>query len=143
SGDAAARAGATVLRHARNRGKGAALRTLFAEADRRGFRLAISLDADGQHLPSDIPSVLAAALEAPEAITVGARDLIAAGAPSQTDFGRRSSNWWVWFETGEDIPDSQSGFRAYPLPLTRRLWAWRSRYDFEVEVLLKAAWAGL
>lgn len=143
SGDAAERAGGIVLRHGKNRGKGAALQTLFAEAERRGFRLAVSLDADGQHQPSDIPKLLAVALEAPDAITIGARDQLAAGAPARNDFGRRASNWWLWFETGEDIPDSQSGFRVYPLALTRKLGAWRSRYDFEMEVLLKAAWAGL
>lgn len=143
SGEAAARAGATVLAFERNRGKGAALRALFEEARRRGFRYVITLDADGQHLPEDLPRLATAIESAPGALIVGERDLARAGAPGASRFGRRFSNFWVWFETGQRVADSQCGFRAYPLPECAELPVRRARYDFEVEVLLRAAWAGI
>ncbi|MCI0673317.1 MAG: glycosyltransferase family 2 protein, partial [Myxococcaceae bacterium] len=143
SGDEAERSGATVLRHGTNQGKGVALRTLLEEANRRGFRFALALDADGQHFPDDLPVLVAAAAREPGALVVGARDLVAAGAPSSSQFGRKFSNFWVWFEGGTRVEDSQSGFRAYPLPECLQLRTHNRRYDFEVEVLLQAAWAGL
>lgn len=144
SGENARAAGAVLLTHPVNQGKGAALRTLFEEAHRRGFRYVISLDADGQHYPDDIPSVAGAVAEHPGAVVVGSRpDLAVSGAPGSSQFGRKFSNFWVWFESGVKVDDSQSGFRAYPLPEVLELGAKRSRYDYEVEILLRAAWAGL
>ena len=143
SGEAAEKAGGILLRHETNRGKGAALRTLLEEASRRGFRYAISLDADGQHLPADLPVFARQASEEPGALFIGARDLRGARAPPSSEFGRKFSNFWLWFESGWRVDDSQCGYRAYPLPETLQLAANRHRYDFEVEVLLRAAWAGL
>jgi len=143
SGEEAKKAGAVLLRHQTNRGKGVALRTLFEEASRRGFRYAISLDADGQHLSEDLPILARLASEEPGALFIGARNLRGARAPSSSEFGRKFSNFWVWFESGWRVADSQCGYRAYPLPETLQLATKRHRYDFEVEVLLRAAWAGL
>lgn len=143
SGAAAEAAGAVVLRHARNEGKGVALRTLLAEAHRRGFRHAISMDADGQHLPSDLPMMASALIDEPGSLVLGARNLVAAGAPPSSEFGRRSSNWWIWFETGLRLPDTQSGFRGYPVPEVIELGARHRRYAFETDVILRAAWAGI
>jgi predicted LPLAT superfamily acyltransferase len=143
SGDAARAAGAVVLEHAVNQGKGAALRTLFEEAHKRGFRYAICLDADGQHYPDDIPRLAEEAEKDPGCLVVGSRDLAAAGAPGSSQFGRKFSNFWVWFESGERVADSQCGFRAYPIPETLFVAGRRTRYDFEVEIILRTAWAGL
>src|SRR5262249_49657391 len=88
SGEVAAAAGALVLRHSRNEGKGAALRTLLAEAQGRGFRHAISMDADGQHFPGDLPLFAAALVDEPGALVLGVRDLVAARAPCSSEFGR-------------------------------------------------------
>jgi predicted LPLAT superfamily acyltransferase len=143
SGERAEQAGGVVLHHTTNRGKGAALQTLFKEASRRGFRYAISLDADGQHLPADLPSVAKRLREEPGALFIGARNLRGARAPASSEFGRKFSNFWVWFESGWRVDDSQCGYRAYPLPETLQLATNRHRYDFEVEVLLRSAWAGL
>lgn len=143
SGDRARAAGATVLSAGRNRGKGAALKALFAEAAARGFAYAFTLDADGQHHPSDL-AMLAATVSANKgAIVVGTRDLQKANAPGSSQFGQKFSNFWVWFEGGQRVDDSQSGFRAYPLPATVALGGRRKRYDFEVEILVRAGWAGL
>ena len=143
SGAAAEAAGAVVLRHAHNEGKGVALRTLLAEAHRRGFRHAISMDADGQHLASDLPGLANALIEEPGSLVLGVRNLVAAGAPPSSEFGRRCSNWWIWFETGLRLPDTQSGFRGYPVPEVIELGARHRRYAFENDVILRAAWAGI
>jgi len=143
SGEEARKAGGVVLHHPTNRGKGAALRTLLEEANRRGFRYAISIDADGQHLPADLPVLAKRAGENLGALVIGSRNLLAAGAPPSSEFGRKFSNFWVWLESGWRIDDTQCGYRAYPLPETLQLATSRRRYDFEAEVLLRSAWAGL
>jgi predicted LPLAT superfamily acyltransferase len=143
SGIEAESAGAVVLRHSKNEGKGVALRTLLAEAQRRSFRHAISMDADGQHLAIDLPALASVLVNEPGSLVLGARDLVAAGAPPSSEFGRRCSNWWIWFETGLRVPDTQSGFRGYPVQEVSKLGAGHRRYEFETDVLLRAAWAGI
>jgi predicted LPLAT superfamily acyltransferase/glycosyltransferase involved in cell wall biosynthesis len=143
SSEKAQAAGASVLRRQTNTGKGTALRRLFEAAHERGFLYAISLDADGQHVPADLPRFLEVAVKDPGALILGARDLVASGAPGSSEFGRRASNFWIWFETGLRLADSQSGFRGYPLPETLQLKPWGTRYEFEADVLLRAAWAGI
>ncbi len=144
SGERAERAGATVVRHAENRGKGAALKTGFREALTRGFTHAASIDADGQHFPDDIPKLLEAAARSEDALVVGARDFSTeVHVQGRSSFGRAFSNFWVWFETGVRVEDSQCGLRVYPLEHVSRLALSRDRFDFEVEVIVKSAWAGL
>lgn len=132
-----------VLRHERNRGKGAALRTGFERAHARGFTHALALDADGQHLPEDAPRLLEAAAAEPGALVIGARDLAAAGAGKGSRFGCAFSNFWTWVETGLRLPDTQSGYRCYPLAPILDLHLALTGYDFEVEVLVRAAWTGV
>ena len=147
SADGSARAaramGARVVRHPENRGKGAALLTGFAEALDQGFTHAVTLDADGQHDPADIPKLLAAAAAEPRALVVGARDFDVEHVPGASRFGRSFSNFWVWLETGTRLGDTQSGFRVYPLESVRALDLAPSRFEWEVEVLVRARWAGL
>lgn len=138
----------TLITHDRNRGKGAALRTGWAAATRDGHSHVVSLDADGQHAPSDVDVLLAevarrAAAGEPEALLIGSRDLQAAGAGAGSRIGNAISNFWTWVETGTRLPDTQSGLRCYPLPATHELACTRTGYDLEVEVLVKASWTGL
>lgn len=144
SGERARDGGGEVVRHEANRGKGAALKTGFREAFRRGFTHAVSIDADGQHFPDDIPRLLDAARASPDALVVGAREW--AGdqhVQGKSHFGRSFSNFWVWFETGVRVADSQCGHRVYPLEHVTRLPLRRDRFDLEVEVIVRSAWAGL
>lgn len=143
SGAEAQAAGAIVLRHESNRGKGAALRTLLLAARQQGFRYAISMDADAQHFPADLPKFAAAARDDAGALIIGIRNLVEAGAPPSSEFGRKFSNFWVWFESGLRVPDSQSGFRGYPLPEVPELKPRGTRYEFEADVLLRVGWAGI
>jgi glycosyltransferase involved in cell wall biosynthesis len=132
-----------VKRHPRNRGKGAALRTGFSWAVENGYSAVITLDSDGQHDPSAIPRLLAAATE-------GNFDILIASRASQ--FGemaglRNSWNrfgvWCVKKKTGFEITDSQSGFRYYSTRILRNIQLTADGYALEMEVLMKAWRAGL
>jgi predicted LPLAT superfamily acyltransferase/uncharacterized protein (DUF2062 family) len=138
-----AEAGATVLRHAANRGKGAALLTALAYAREKGFSHVITLDADGQHAPADLPRFLEALRGAPQALVVGVRDFSVPNVPGSSRFGRSFSNFWIALETGALCADTQCGYRAYPVGLVSQLRLAGRRYDFEVEILVRALWAGL
>jgi len=131
-----------VETHARNRGKGAALRTGFARAIRDGYTHAITLDTDGQHPAAMVERLLNEARES-GALVIGARDLRAAGASLGSRFGMANSNFWTWLETDLRLPDTQSGMRCYPLAPIDELRLVTTGYDFEIEVLVKAAWSGI
>lgn len=132
-----------LLRHPRNLGKGAALRSAADWGLQRDYTHMICLDADGQHDPDDLPPFFAAIDEHPRALIVGHRDFAQETIPGSSRFGRRFSNFWLRLQTGNRLKDSQSGFRAYPLLLFEQLRFWTRRYNFEVEVLVRSAWAGL
>jgi uncharacterized protein (DUF2062 family) len=133
----------TLLRHEHNRGKGAALKTAAREARRLGMTHMVTIDADGQHNPSDIPRFFEMLEKEPLAIVVGQRNFAKAKVPGASRFGRQFSNFWLRLQTGQGIGDSQSGFRAYPLVVFDSLHLVCNSFAFEVEVLVKAAWAGI
>jgi uncharacterized protein (DUF2062 family) len=135
--------GARLVRHERNLGKGAAIMTAAREARLLGMTHLVTLDADGQHDPADVPRFLAAMREDPSAIVVGVRDFEGSGAPGSSRFGRKVSNFWLRVQTGAVLRDTQSGFRAYPVEVLEKLSLGERRYSFEIEVLVKAAWAGV
>jgi glycosyltransferase involved in cell wall biosynthesis len=124
----------------KNRGKGYALRSAFFFAYTKGYRYAISIDSDGQHFASDLPVFLDTIEENPDSLIVGARNMTEAEAPGKSNFGLRFSNFWFNVCTGKKLPDTQSGYRLYPLyPLSAfKLYTWR--FEFEVEVLVRSAW---
>jgi len=133
----------TILRHAQNSGKGAALLTGFAEAAKIAD-WAATLDADGQHRPEDVPRLFAAVPEGNRPIVVGRREgMQAEHVPWASRFGRRFSNLWVQASGGPAVSDTQSGMRLYPLPETLNLPVRARRFQFEVEVLVKARWYGM
>lgn len=132
-----------TIRFAKNTGKGFALRKAFKRAFQMGYSYAITIDSDGQHLPADIPLFLDKLRENPGSLIVGARNMDQEGIPGKSSFGHQFSNFWFRLETGISLPDTQSGFRLYPLePISRMRFVSR-RYEFEVEVLVKAAWKGI
>lgn len=133
-------AGIRILRHRSNRGKGAALMTGFSQAEKTSA-WAITLDADGQHDPSDAVALVAAIPHNKRPIVIGKRQgMLAAEAPWTSRFGREFSNFWVHMAGGPFLADSQSGFRIYPLPECLHLGVESRRFQFEVEVLAKANW---
>jgi glycosyltransferase involved in cell wall biosynthesis len=144
--DTAARAraaGAEVLRHAENAGKGAALATGLRALAEAGVARALTLDADGQHLPSEIPVLLGASDAAPQAIVVGVRRKTGHTIARLNRFGNWIADRLLRLIAGRPLPDTQSGFRVYPVAETLALGVRGTRYDFETEVLLRAARRGV
>ncbi len=131
-----------VVRHKTNRGKGAAILTAAGEAARLGKSHIITLDADGQHYPTDIPAFIRAIRAEPRAVIIGARRFDGPNIPGSSKFGRKFSNFWLRIQTGVRLSDVQCGFRAYPVVIFEALKLRERRFAFEVEVLVKAAWAG-
>jgi len=133
--------GIHILRHRSNRGKGAALLTGFAAAAKLSD-WAISLDADGQHNPEDAQRLIDAIPETGRPIIIGRREgMLGADVPWTSRFGREFSNFWVRMSGGPAVADSQSGFRAYPLPECLHLGVSTRRFQFEIEILVKAEWS--
>ena len=135
--------GVTVIHHKKNQGKGASLLTGFA-AVLRFADWAITIDADGQHDPEDILSLTQAVPARQRPLVIGKReDMGHKNVPWTSRWGRRFANFWVWTSCGRWLSDSQSGFRVYPLPETLHLKTKARRFQFEVEVLVRAVWSGI
>jgi uncharacterized protein (DUF2062 family) len=132
-----------VLRHEANLGKGMALQTAAAYVREQGGTHMISLDADGQHYPEDIGLFMDEIHHHPEALVLGVRDFSGGQVPGSSRFGRSFGNFWVRVQTGTRVRDIQSGFRAYPIFLFEQLKCLSQRYDLEVEIVVRALWAGI
>lgn len=135
--------GIRTIAYARNRGKGYALRCGLRAAREAGFRYALTIDSDGQHYPDDIARFIERIERRPDTLLIGARNLTADNMPARNTFANRFSNFWYLVETGRRLEDTQSGFRLYPLRRLGRLRSLCSRYEFEVEVIVRAAWRGV
>ncbi len=129
-----------VLDNIVNRGKGFSLRKAFAEAIRLGFENAITIDSDGQHLPSDIALFIETATQKPGALLMGSRNMEQEGVPGKSSFGNKFSNFWFKVETGLTLPDTQTGFRLYPLAPLKRMSLFTTKFETEIEVIVKMAW---
>lgn len=127
----------------KNKGKGFAIRQGFKEAIKQGYSYAITIDSDGQHLAEDLPIFIEKLENEPEALIIGSRNLEQAGIPGGTTFGNRFSNFWTWVETGYELPDTQSGYRLYPLQTLDKTRFLTRRFEFEIEVLVRSAWKGI
>lgn len=125
-----------------NRGKGAAILRGAEEARQRGYTHIIVMDADGQHKAEALPRFFAAVNDAPCALIIGARDFHVPNVPGSSRFGRKFSGFWMFVQTGIAVSDMQSGFRAYPLSLIQAVSCSETRYSFEVEIVVRSAWAG-
>jgi glycosyltransferase involved in cell wall biosynthesis len=132
-----------VLRHERNLGKGRAILTASRHIEDNGGLYMITIDADGQHDPRDIRKFLPLLREDRADLVIGSRDFGVPNVPATSRFGRSFANFWLKVETGRSVDDCQSGFRAYPVRYLNRMTFRGARYDFEAEVLARAAWAGL
>lgn len=135
--------GITVLRHEKNRGKGAALLTGF-EAMAGKADWAVTLDADGQHDPKDVSGLIRTIPTGLRPIVIGRREgMVGDDVPWTSRFGRKFSNFWVRAAGGPVLSDTQSGMRIYPLPEALGLGVRARRFQFEVEILVRARWQGI
>ncbi|MBR1466678.1 MAG: glycosyltransferase [Bacteroidaceae bacterium] len=133
----------TVLSYERNRGKGYALKTAFRHARKQGFAYAVTLDADGQHYPEDIGTLLAANQRHPGALIVGKRRMDGTEQSGGSRFANRFANFWFWVQTGRKLSDTQSGYRLYPLKKNYALPFVTNRYEAELELMVFASWHGV
>lgn len=132
-----------VISYQPNKGKGIALRTGFKAARELGYAYAITLDSDGQHDARDLEKLIDKLEDTGSALIMGARNMNQENVPGKSNFGNRFSNFWYWVNTGISLPDTQTGYRLYPLDPCADLVYFTSRFEFEVEVLVRAAWAGV
>ena len=140
--DRATAAGATVIRQVPNQGKGAALRAGFRHALEQGADAVVTLDADGQHDPDEIPAFLAAYERDRPELVIGRRDF------SQMPVARRVSNtmggWVFSTAVGRGVPDNQSGYRLVGRQLMRALLdSDEAGFEFEVEMIARCIALGL
>lgn len=142
TGDVARDAGAQVLRHPQNRGKGAALKTGFAWALENGFEGVITLDADGQHLPREIPKFLACREESGADLIIGGRAHLFGQMLPRRRMANRFSAWSIAKASRTGITDSQSGFRFYSAKLLRSVTLRADGFDMESEVIVRAGCGG-
>ncbi len=136
-------AGAQIVVHDRPRGKGAALLTGMRALAEQGVRRVLTMDGDGQHLADEIPVLLEAAAARPGALIIGARRFEEVTVAPIKLFGNRFANRWVEIACGQALPDTQSGFRVYPLRETLALRPRAHHFAFETEVLIRAARRGI
>lgn len=132
-----------VITHEKNSGKGQALKNGLLAAQQLGFKYAITIDSDGQHYPSDIPIFVDEIEKTPDALLVGARDFDSCGIPPKNSFANKFSNFWFLVETGKKMRDTQSGYRLYPLDKIGKMKYTTTKYEFELELIVFAAWKGV
>ena len=132
----------TTITYSRNRGKGYALRRGLEASRAAGFDYAVTIDSDGQHCPEEIPQLIKAIGTKPT-LVVGSRNLQADGMPSGNTFANRFSNFWFHLQTCKRLPDTQTGFRVYPLHNLPCLKLLTYRYESELELLVFSAWRGV
>ena len=132
-----------LVSYKKNVGKGWALQKGFAYAIEKGYQYAITIDSDGQHFAKDLPAFLNKIQQTPNSLIIGARNMEQASVPGKSSFGHKFSNFWYKLETGVDCPDTQSGYRLYPLQLFKGMRFFTTKYEFEIEVLVRASWKGI
>lgn len=129
----------------KNKGKGNALRLGFKKAEELGYLYAITIDSDGQHYANDIP-VFVHKLDFEDnknLLLIGARNMDQETVPGGSSFGNKFSNFWYKVETGINLTDTQSGFRLYPLKELNKIKFYTTKFEFEIENIVKAAWRGI
>lgn len=126
-----------------NQGKGWALRQGFKKAIESGYDYAITIDSDGQHFAKDLPLFIEKLETSGPAIIMGARNLQEKNMPGKNSFGNRFSNFWFWVETGIRCPDTQTGYRLYPISLMKEMKFFTRKYEFEIEAVVRSVWKGV
>jgi len=131
-----------IVSYSKNKGKGHALKCGFLRAAALGYKGAITLDSDSQHFASDIETFVRLAETCPGAMFVGQR-MIAGRMPSKNSVANKLSNLIFTIQTGRRLQDTQNGFRLYPLARMKGMVPFTSRYEAEMELLVRAAWKGI
>lgn len=133
----------TVISYTKNRGKGYAIREAMTMASLMDYRYMITIDADGQHFPSDIIAIIDKIKEMPDSLIIGSRIFTSENIPNGNIFANRFSNFWFRVQTGYNLQDTQTGFRLYPLNRMKKIRNITNRYESELELLVRSAWSGI
>jgi len=131
------------LTYKQNEGKGFALRSGMKLAENLGYEFAISIDSDGQHFAKDLPQFINKLEENKNTIIIGARNMDGQDQKQGSSFANKFSNFWFLIETAIKHPDTQSGYRLYPLKKVNKLRYFTSKYEFEIEVIVRNSWRGV
>ena len=126
-----------------NVGKGNALRKGFKKAIELGYNHALTIDSDGQHYPEDIPLMMNSLSENPGNVIMGSRNMNQSTVPGKSSFGNRFSNFWFYAETFIKLPDTQTGFRIYPLEPISKMKFFTTKFELEIEIIVRLAWKGV
>lgn len=129
-----------VVTHSVNMGKGAGIRSAFDRAYELGYRYVVTIDSDGQHYPEDLPLFVEKIGRYPDSLLVGARNLKAENMPAKNTFANNLSNFFFRLISGQSLEDTQTGYRLYPIRKLRDLKLLSGKYEFEMEILVRAAW---
>lgn len=138
----ARKAGAEVIRHEKNQGKGAAIKTGLRELTARGFLYVLVLDGDGQHLPEEIPAFLEEANRSGAPLVVGTRMSDTRKMPLLRKLTNRFMSGQISRLCRQPVPDSQCGFRMMHRDVIPHLFCDSDNYDYETEMLLIASREG-
>ena len=131
-----------IVSYRPNRGKGNALKTGFNRAEALGYKGVITIDSDGQHFVSEIRRFVDYAERYPGALLLGQRTT-EGDMPAKNSFANKFSNFWFTVQTAYRLRDTQNGFRLYPLSAMGGLRPFSSRYEAELEMLVRSAWKGI
>jgi glycosyltransferase involved in cell wall biosynthesis len=131
-----------VVSYIPNRGKGYALKNGFDKAEKLGYRGVVTIDSDGQHFASEIERFVEYAERFPDTLLLGQRTT-EGDMPAKNSFANKFSNFWFTVQTTYRFRDTQNGFRLYPLSAMKGLRSVSSRYEAELEMLVRSAWKGI
>ena len=132
-----------IISYLKNKGKGYALKTGFQHALKSGYDYAITLDADGQHRPEDILLFIDEIQNNKNIFIIGCRNFSNPNMPKQNRFANKFSNFWFLLQTAHKLPDTQTGFRLYPLKKFKSFKPLTNRYEAELEMLVRSAWSNI
>lgn len=131
---------ATILHLPKNEGKGVALYHGFQEAQKMGYDYVLTMDSDSQHRPSDIPNFFEKLKNHPNHLLLGTRNFNQENMPGKNGFANKFANFWYQIMTGLSLPDTQTGYRMYPLKPLMEINFHTSKYEFEMEALVRLTW---
>jgi glycosyltransferase involved in cell wall biosynthesis len=132
-----------IIHLEKNKGKGNALQTGFKFAVAKGYDYAITIDSDGQHSAHDLSKFADTLKNEPGTLVIGARNMDQDSIPGKSSFGHKFSNFWFRVETGTSLSDTQSGYRLYPIKALGNMHFFTSKFEFEIEIIVRAAWKGI
>ena len=131
---------ATIIHLPKNEGKGIALYRGFQGAQKAGYDYVLTIDSDSQHRASDIPNFFEKLKDNTNNLLLGTRNFDQENMPGKNGFANKFANFWYQIMTGYTLPDTQTGYRLYPLKPLMEISFYTTKYEFEMEALVRLTW---